>query len=141
MEAWMTYIHGGYPAPPAGLIEGVPVQLLAVDTANNVIDLGTVTSDSQGYFNVKWTPPKANERYQITASFAEDKSYYPSWAITTLAVEGATTTSTTSGSIETIVPAESTMTTIIVAAFIVAIVAVNVIVLVKMRKIKGGKEQ
>jgi hypothetical protein len=137
MEAYMTYIHGGYPAPPAGLIRGVPVQLLAIDSANNVIDLGTVTSDAEGYFRMEWTPPNKKEVYSITAAFAEDESYYPSWATITLAVQAAPMTETAS----TALAAGSNMTTIILAALVVVAVVgtVNVAVLLKTRRYKGGK--
>ena len=140
MEAWMTYIHGGYDAPPAGLITGVPVSLVAVDSANNVIDLGTVTSDAMGYFKVSWTPTDEG-MYKITASFAEDESYYSSWTVTDLTVTAAAV-SATSGT-GTPVMADATMTTVVLAAIVVVgcIGAINVVALWKMRRHKGGNEK
>lgn len=139
MEAWMTYIHGAYPAPPAGLIEGVELSLVAVDSANNVIDLGTVTSDSMGYFKLKWTPPN-EEMYQITASFAEDGSYYSSWAVTDLAVGPAAGSSSNTSAILSTNP---TIVTLAFAAVIIAACActVSVAAIMKMRKNKGGNNQ
>lgn len=140
MEAWMSYIHGGYPAPPAGLIKGVTLSLVAVDSANNVIDLGTVTSDSMGYFKVKWTPPK-EEMYQITAAFTEDESYYSSWAVTELTVKAAAASAASTSAVATV--ANSTLTTIAFAGIIIAACAgtVSVAAIMRMRKNKGGNKQ
>jgi outer membrane protein assembly factor BamB len=137
MDAWMAYIHGGYAQPPAGLIKGVQVSLVAIDSANNVIDLGKVTSDSDGYFKLKFTPPNKEEIYVIAASFDEDDSYYSTYQVTNLAVDLAAGSTSATGSPVTV---DTTMTTVTLAAIAVVglIGAVNVAVLLKTRRNKRG---
>ena len=63
-------------------ITGVPVTLTAIDSKNNVINIGTVTTNGYyGTFSMAWTPPN-EDTYTITASFAGDKSYGSSGAAT-----------------------------------------------------------
>jgi hypothetical protein len=64
---------------------GVPVQLLAIDSNGNTIDLGIVTSDLSGSFAKAWTPPNEGV-YTLTATFAGDDSYGSSWAETSVSV-------------------------------------------------------
>jgi hypothetical protein len=46
------------PIPDQITVTGVPVQLLAVDTSNNVIYLGIVTSYISSSFKASWIAPK-----------------------------------------------------------------------------------
>jgi hypothetical protein len=59
---------------------GVPIQFFATDSNNNLITIGSTTSDAEGYFRFKWTP-QTEDYYTITAYFAGDESYYSSYDI------------------------------------------------------------
>jgi outer membrane protein assembly factor BamB len=95
MDAWMAYLNGGESMPTT--VTGVPVKLTAVSSSGQVIDIGTVTSDSNGYFQSKWTPP-SEDAYTIKADFAGDDSYWSSTQRTDLAVGKATVSQQTSQS-------------------------------------------
>jgi hypothetical protein len=64
---------------------GVPVMVQALDSAGNLIDIGTVTSDAFGNFKVAFCPDK-EDVYTILASFLGTDSYYASYASTGVAV-------------------------------------------------------
>jgi hypothetical protein len=88
METQMEYLY--LQRPQDGLyhnetVTGVPVLLMAFDSSNNYITIGTATSDVSGSFQYAWTPPNEGV-YKITATFAGDDSYGSSWAETGLSV-------------------------------------------------------
>jgi hypothetical protein len=89
METQMEYLH--LQMPITGLwnnetITGVPVVLTAIDSDNNVIDIGTATTNGYyGTFSMAWTPTK-EDTYTIIASFAADDSYGSSSAATAVTV-------------------------------------------------------
>ena len=64
---------------------GVPVMVQAKDSAGNMIDIGTVTSDAFGNFKVAFCPDK-EDVYTILASFLGTDSYFASYASTGVAV-------------------------------------------------------
>jgi len=78
MGPWMEYLFFQQPKPTNS--SGVPVQFFATDSNNNLINIGSTTSDAEGYFRFKWTP-QAEDYYTITAYFAGDESYYSSYDI------------------------------------------------------------
>ncbi len=90
MSEWMDYLNmqnatllNNPPAP-----KGVTVRLAAVDPNGNVIDIGTVTSDSDGMFKKTWTPSSEGE-YTVYATFDGSNSYYGSYAETAISVVAA----------------------------------------------------
>jgi len=83
MEAWMEYIYMQQEIP--GDAKGVPVELIAYDQNGNIINIGTVTTDLSGMFSCLWTPPSEGV-YTIVATFKGSKSYWPSYASTTIGV-------------------------------------------------------
>jgi hypothetical protein len=73
-------------------ITGVPVTLTAINSNNNVINIGTTTTNGYyGVFMLPWTPPDQGT-YTIMASFAGDDSYGSSSAATGVLVNTAATT-------------------------------------------------
>jgi hypothetical protein len=109
-------------------VTGVPVKLLAIDSNNNVIDIGTATSDLSGKFQFAWTPP-AEGLYKITATFAGDKSYGSSWGETGLSVGPAPSTNTQP---EVVVP-DYTLTIIAAAIAVILALAVATILIIRKR--------
>jgi outer membrane protein assembly factor BamB len=85
MEAWMSYLHCSGLKPQFGEILGVSADLFATKSDGTIIQIGTVETDSEGYFKAIWTPPD-EDLYTITCAFAGDESYWDSWGTTNLAV-------------------------------------------------------
>jgi hypothetical protein len=135
MSEWMDYLHmqnatllNNPPVP-----KGVTVKLVALGPNHgDVIDIGTVTSDSGGMFKKTWTAPSEGE-YTVYATFDGSGSYYGSYAETGMVVAAAPETTGTTG---TQPAADNTlMFAGIIIGVIVAIVIglVNLLVLSKRK--------
>jgi len=89
MTTQMEYLHMQQPIDGIkgdAIITGVPVTLTAVDSDDNWIDIGTVTTDGYyGAFGLAWTPSEEGT-YKIIASFEGDDSYGSSGAATFVTV-------------------------------------------------------
>ena len=79
MTAQMEYLHMQAVRPSN--ITGVPVTISVVDANGNYRPIGTVTSDSDGFFSYQWMPDITG-KYTVIASFAGSKSYGSSHAET-----------------------------------------------------------
>jgi hypothetical protein len=79
MGSWMEYLHRQMPKPADA--KGVPVTLSAIDPNNNLIAIGTATSNVNGIFGLTWTP-EVSGLYQIIATFEGTASYVSSSAST-----------------------------------------------------------
>jgi len=130
----MEYLHMQHPIDGLNhdvTMIGVPVTLTAIDSNNNYIDIGTVTTSAYyGTYEKAWTPP-AEGTYKIIASFAGDESYGSSAASTAISVGPAPAT------IE--IPAQATppdYTLTILGVGIAVIIAVAIVGILLFRKIK-----
>jgi hypothetical protein len=85
MIEWMLYVYKQFPRPNA---QGVPVTIDVIDANGNYRNIGTTTSDSSGMFSFTWKPD-IEGTYTVVASFGGSKSYWPSYAQTTFAVDPA----------------------------------------------------
>ncbi len=119
MSAWMEYLHMQKPKPTDAT--GVQVELNAIDSEGNSIDIGTATSDTSGNFGFSWTP-SIEGTYQIVAKFAGTNSYGSSEDTTYLIVGSA---SESTGSDSTL------LLGIVIAALIIAIIAILLVLLKK----------
>ncbi|MBT0158630.1 PQQ-binding-like beta-propeller repeat protein [Candidatus Bathyarchaeota archaeon A05DMB-2] len=86
MNGWMEYVYMQKPRPAD--IKGVEVTLSVIDSNNNYREIGTTTSDADGFFSYQWTPDIPG-KYKVIASFAGSESYWPSHAETAFAVDPA----------------------------------------------------
>jgi outer membrane protein assembly factor BamB len=86
MSAWMEYVYMQKPRPTDTV--GVNVTLSVLDANNNFREIGTTTSDANGFYSFQWTPDIPG-KYTVYASFAGSESYWPSQAETALAVNAA----------------------------------------------------
>jgi len=88
MADWMQYVYMQFPRPTN--MKGVWVKLDAVNVyTGEYIDIGgTFTDPYSGMFTVSWQPPKEG-LWWIIASFPGSKSYWPSFAQTSITVTGA----------------------------------------------------
>jgi outer membrane protein assembly factor BamB len=127
MAEWMDYLYGQNATllnnPPKP--DGVPIRLSAIAPNGDVIELGTVTSDSGGMFKKMWTP-ETEGAYTIYATFDGSDSYWGSYAETALGVVEAPS----QGQPETEEPSAeapafpTTEVAIVAAVAVVAVVAI-----------------
>ena len=110
--------------------KGVPVQLYAVDPNGNIQDIGTVTSDSLGHYEIMWEPP-VEGTYKVLASFAGDESY---WSSSAEAALGVTEAPQANGAGEQVAVAADN--TLLFAAVIVAVIVAIAIGLVNLLMIR-----
>jgi hypothetical protein len=68
-------------------VTGVPVTLSVLDSNGNYREIGTATT-VDGFYTLNWTP-EIEGTYTIYASFDGSKSYWPSHAVTSIAVDPA----------------------------------------------------
>ena len=57
-----------------------------IDSNGNYRDIGTTTSDADGFFSFNWIPD-IEGKYTLYASFEGSESYWPSHAVTALIVD------------------------------------------------------
>ena len=88
-SAWMEYVYMQKPRPTDTV--GVPITISVVDANGNYRDIGSVTSDADGFFSLNWKPD-IEGKYTVYASFAGSESYWPSHAVSAFAVDPATAT-------------------------------------------------
>ena len=132
MTEWMDYLHmqnattlNNPPTP-----KGVPIQLFAVDPNGNIQDIGTVTTDSLGHYEIGWAP-SIEEAYKILANFAGDDSYWSSSTETALLVTAAPQTN---GGTEQPVAAAPDYTLLLAVIAVVMIVIAILVVYQIVRK-------
>ena len=88
---WMAYVYMQKPRPTNTV--GVPVTISVVDSNGNYREIGTTTSNSDGFFTFNWKPDIIGQ-YTVYASFAGSESYWSSHAITSFAVDPVSPTPT-----------------------------------------------
>jgi outer membrane protein assembly factor BamB len=86
MSAWMEYLYMEQPKPTNAT--GVKVTITVLDPNNNCYDVGTATSDIDGFFKLTFTP-QVPGAYNVYATFTGSESYYGSSALTAINVEEA----------------------------------------------------
>jgi hypothetical protein len=128
MSAWMEYVYMQKPRPTNAT--GVEVSLDAVDPNNNVIHIGTATSDTSGTFSYTWTTPDVPGDYTITATFVGSESYWGSYSETHTVVSEAPAATAAP---EYPQPIDPTMTIIAVGIAIIIAVAIVGILLYRKR--------
>jgi hypothetical protein len=91
-RTWMEYVYMQQ-AKPADTT-GVDVVISVMDPNNNPYDVGTATSNGDGFYTLNFVPEVPGE-YVVTARFAGSESYWGSFAQTSLFVEEAPAASPT----------------------------------------------
>ncbi len=125
---WMEYVYMQKPRPMS--TTGVPITISVVDSNGNYRDIGTTTSDADGFFAFNWKPD-IDGQYSVYASFGGSNSYWPSHAVTAFAVDPAPPTPTPSPIAET----SSTPFEMYFAASTAAIIiAIAIVALLLLRK-------
>jgi hypothetical protein len=86
MGKWMEYVYMQKPRPTDAT--GVTVLIDVLDSNGNYRNIGKVTSNSDGFFSLNWTPDIAGA-YTVYARFEGSESYWPSHAVSAFAVDPA----------------------------------------------------
>jgi outer membrane protein assembly factor BamB len=118
-SAWMEYVYMQKPMPTN--VTGIEVTLSVLDSNGNFRQIGTTTSDSNGFYSYQWTPDIPG-KYTLYASFAGSESYWPSHAETAFAVDSAAPTAA-----PTAAPVQSAADLYFVPAIIGVIVAIIIV--------------
>jgi hypothetical protein len=77
MTQFMEAVYEQQPMPTN--TTGVPVTIAVTDSNGNHYNVGTVTTNANGFYSLTWTPIIPGN-YTVTATFAGTKSYYGSSA-------------------------------------------------------------
>jgi hypothetical protein len=130
MSDWMLYVYKQFPRPMDAI--GVEVMIDVVDANGNYRNIGTTTSDADGFFSFNWTPD-IEGKYTVYASFSGTKSYWPSHAITTFNVNP---TAATPAPTQQITPGSAADTYLLpgIIAIIIAIAIVGALILLAIKK-------
>ena len=129
MGTWMNYVYMQKPRPANAT--GVAVTLSVLDANGNFRDIGTVTSDSDGFYSYAWIP-EIPGKFTVYATFAGSEGYWPSHDVTAFTVmeePEATPAPTASPA-----PMTDTYVTGFGIGIIIAIVAVGVVLVIVLRK-------
>jgi hypothetical protein len=130
MSAWMEYVYMQKPRPMD--TTGVEVTLSVLDANSNLREIGTATTDSDGFYTLNWKPDIEGP-YTVYASFAGSESYWPSHAVSSFAVDPAPQPTTTQQPIAA-TPQTEMYILGIGAAIIIAIAIVGVVLFMAIKK-------
>jgi hypothetical protein len=129
MTPWMEYLYMQQPKPSNAT--GVEVTLDVIDANNNYRNIGTATSDANGFYSFAWEPDIPG-KYTVIATFAGSESYYRSSSETAFNVEEAPAASPEP------TPQSASMTDLYfipsVVGIIIAIAVVGVVLILLLRK-------
>jgi hypothetical protein len=130
MSAFMAYAYMQMEKPTN--TTGVPVTLSVLDSNGNYRQIGTTTSDADGYYTYNWTPDITGS-YTVYASFGGSTSYWPSQAETSFAIDPAAATPTPSP-VATQSVADQYFVPAIAGIFVLIIIVLALVVLSMLRK-------
>ena len=86
VSAWMSYVYFQKPRPTDTI--GVTIALIVIDANGNYREIGTTTSNDDGFFAFNWIPDIEGQ-YTVYASFAGSESYWPSHSVSAFVVDPA----------------------------------------------------
>jgi outer membrane protein assembly factor BamB len=128
MSAWMLYVYKQFPRPMDAI--GVEVMIDVVDANGNYRNIGSTTSDADGFFSFSWTPD-IEGKYTVYASFGGSKAYWPSHAVTAFNIDPAPTHEPTQ-------PPQQSMADMYllpgIAVIIIVIVIIGALIILILRK-------
>jgi len=125
----MEYVYMQRPKPTDAT--GVPVSIDVIDSNSNYRNIGTVKSDSNGFFYLNWTPDISGE-YKVIATFAGSQAYWPSSDVTAFTVDEVTPT--TAPISEQTLSASDIYLLPGIVAIIVAVIVVGIAIMLMLRK-------
>jgi outer membrane protein assembly factor BamB len=129
MSDWMLYVYKQF-ARPANAT-GVEVTLDVLDANGNYRNIGTATSDANGFYSFAWEPDIPG-KYTVYARFAGSAGYYGSFAETAFVVDE--TPQATPEPTPTPAPMTDMYVLSIGAGAIIAIAVVGLVIILMLRK-------
>jgi hypothetical protein len=128
MTKWMQYLYMDQPLPTDAA--GVEVSIDVLDSNGNYRNIGTTTSDLNGFYTFTWEPDITGD-FKAVATFAGSESYYASYSETSFTVIEPQVTPA-----PTPTPASMTDTYVlgIGATAIIAIIAAAIVIVLMLRK-------
>jgi hypothetical protein len=131
MSDWMRYVYMQGPRPTDAT--GVPITISVVDANGNYRDIGTTTSDADGFFSFNWMPD-IDGKYTVYASFGGSEGYWPSHAVTAFAVDPAAATPAPTEGIQTGLATTADLMMFLAIGVIAIIIAIAIVGLLILRK-------
>jgi hypothetical protein len=131
MNGWMEYMFQNRPIPANA--KGVEVTLETIDPNNNLVPIGTTTTDIHGNYGLAFTP-EVPGIYQIIAKFAGSNSYGPSSASTYLTVGEESPTPVPTYEPLNLANIESTIMLYVAVAAVAIIIAIAIVGFLILRK-------
>jgi hypothetical protein len=129
MSSYMAYVYMQQVKPTN--TTGVPITLSVIDSNGNMRQIGSTTTDANGFYSFEWTPDITG-KYTVYASFDGSESYWPSLAETAFAVNPAPATQSPAPQI--VLPPTEMYIIGTGIAIIIAIAIVGALVLLAVRK-------
>ena len=86
MSTWMQYVYKQWTRPTD--VTGVEVSIDVIDANGNFRNIGTATSNADGFFSFQWCAD-IEGKYTVIASFGGSKAFYGSHATTAFIVDPA----------------------------------------------------
>jgi len=83
MTDWMGYIYQQKPCPTD--TTGVEVTISVLDSNGNYRDIGTATTDANGFYSFEWIPDIPG-KFTVYATFTGTQGYWPSNDVTAFTV-------------------------------------------------------
>jgi len=145
MADWMRHVYKQFPLDPTAEIKGVWVSFEAIDPEGKYVSIGGTTTDGRtGAFTIPWKPNKPG-LWTLILTFPGSKSYYSSYATTTVLVEpappAAPTPATPEQVAEQVTPLHETiqaMQPLITALLVLVIIAIIISIysIYEIRKVR-----
>ncbi len=131
MSNWMRYVYMQGPRPTDAI--GVPVTISVVDANGNYREIGSTTSDADGFFSMNWKPD-IEGKYTVYASFGGSEGYWPSHAVTAFTVDPAAATPAPTATPQTDVATNGNLMTAMAIGVVAIIIAIAIVGLLLLRK-------
>jgi hypothetical protein len=128
---WMLYVYKQF-TPPSDA-SGVAVSINVLDSNGNFREVGTTTSDSNGFYSVQWTPDIPG-KYTVYATFGGSNAYYGSFGETSFAVGEAHPTAVPTAAPQTGLATTTDLLLYVAVGVIAIIIAIAVATVLILRK-------
>jgi hypothetical protein len=131
MTQFMEAVYQQQPMPTN--ITGVPVTLSVTDSNGNHYNIGTTTTNANGFYSLTWTPIITGN-YTVTATFAGTQSYYGSSANAAFYAGSPPATPAPTAAPVTGLASTGTVELGVAAVIIVIVICVAVLAVLMLRK-------
>ncbi|MGD6850424.1 MAG: PQQ-binding-like beta-propeller repeat protein [Candidatus Bathyarchaeia archaeon] len=129
MEEWMEYLYQQQPKPYNAT--GVNVDIYVLDANDNYRQIGSTTSNADGFYSFSWQPD-IEGKFTVFAVFAGSESYFSSSADTAFTVDPAPATPTPAP-VQALPPTEMYFA-VSTIAIVIAIAIVGAVILMAVKK-------